>query len=106
MVAAAKIEPEDLTVVQDVPTRWNSTFSMLDRAKRLQLPIDMFIKGEQTLKDCALTTEEWTFLDNILSILRPLDDVTNLLSASKYPKVSMVIPAYSGCLEQIQAVAD
>jgi hypothetical protein len=105
MVSAAKIEPPNLTVIQDVATRWNATYHMLSRSQKLRVPIDMFIASDSTLKNCSLLSEEWKFLDHILSVLKPLDDVTNFLSSSKYPSLSAVIPCYSGCIEQIQSIA-
>ena len=36
-VRLAKIVPSDLQVILDVDTRWNSTFAMLERAKRLRV---------------------------------------------------------------------
>ena len=106
MVAGAKpkIIPFDLTVIL-VSTRWNSTFHMLIRAKRLMVPIDMFIDSDSSFQKYCLTSDEWAFLEHVLNILQPIDDVTNFLSKSKYPSISLVIPAYSGCLEQIQSVA-
>ena len=105
MVSAAKIEPPNLTVIQDVATRWNATYHMLSRAQKLRVPIDMFIASDSTLKNCSLLSEEWKFLEHILSVLKPHDDVTNFLSSSKYPSLSAVIPCYSGCIEQIQSIA-
>ena len=107
MVAAGKpkIIASDLTVILDVSTRWNSTFHMLLRAKRLRVPIDMFINSDSSFQKYRLTSDEWAFLEHVLNILQPIDDVTNFLSKSKYPSISLVIPAYSGCLEQIQSVA-
>ena len=85
MVAGAKpkIIPFDLTVIL-VSTRWNSTFHMLIRAKRLMVPIDMFIDSDSSFQKYRLTSDEWAFLEHVLNILQPIDDVTNFFSKSKY----------------------
>jgi hypothetical protein len=86
-------------------THWNATYAMLSRSQKLKVPIEMFIASDSAIKNCSLSGEEWDFLDHILSLLKPLDDVTNFLSSSKYPSISAVIPCYSGCIEQIQSIA-
>ena len=105
MVSAAKVGSSNLTVIQDIVTHWNATYAMLSRSQKLKVPIEMFIASDSALKNCSLSGEESDFLDHILSILKPLDDVTNFLSSSKYPSISAVIPCYSGCIEQIQSIA-
>lgn len=105
MVEAAQIVPNNLTVVLDVPTRWNSTYSMLKRAERLRQPIDMFLNSNPLFKEHLLSADEWSLLKELLAVLKPLDDITNYLSKSKFPTLSTVIPAYSGCIEEIQCFA-
>ena len=105
MVAAAKVGQSNFTVIKDVVTRWNATYAMLSRSKKLEVPIKIFIASDQTLKHCSLSDKKWDFLDHILSVLKPLDDVTKFLSSSKYPSISAVIPCYSGFIEQIQSNA-
>jgi hypothetical protein len=39
-----------LTVIRDVPTRWNSTYDMCERAIRLQPYLDQWLEGEIALK--------------------------------------------------------
>ena len=65
----------------------------------------VIINSDSSFQKYRLTSDEWAFLEHVLNILQPIYDVTNFLSNSKYPSISLVIPAYSGCLEQIQSVA-
>ena len=88
-------------VILDVDTRWNSTYAMLKRLKRLRPAIEMFIANEKG----ALEDDDWNILENILKLLKPLDDITNYLSKSKFPSLSTVIPAYEACMDEIAKVA-
>ena len=105
MVAAAKVGQSNFTVIKDVVTRWNATYAMLSRSKILEVPIKIFIASDQTLKHCSLSGKKWDFLDHILSVFKPLDDVTNILSSSKYHSISAVIPCYFGFIQQMQSIA-
>ena len=104
-VRLAKIVPSDLQVILDVDTRWNSTFAMLERAKRLRVPLTTFAASDKT-QNFELGAEDWKRLDNIISLLKPLDDMTNFLSKSNFPSLSTVIPSYVGCMEETRKVAN
>lgn len=92
---------DDLVVILDVDTRWNSTYAMLKRLKRLRPAIVLFIANEKG----ALEDDDWNILEDLLKLLKPLDDITNYLSKSKFPSLSTVIPADEACLEEITKVA-
>lgn len=77
-----------LNLVEDVDTRWNSTFSMLER---------VFLLKDALIEEIAQTPElshlrglDWVKLEEIIQFLRPFYDVTVRLSGSNYPTVSMV----------------
>ncbi|KAL6558272.1 hypothetical protein OROMI_018622 [Orobanche minor] len=68
----------------DVPTRWNSTYFMLDRAI---LYCNAF--KELALRDPAYKyfpmAHEWEMLEKMRDILEPFYDITMLFSGSEYP---------------------
>ncbi|CAI7665250.1 unnamed protein product, partial [Penicillium manginii] len=57
-----------LLPIQDVRTRWNSTFLMLRRAKRLHDIFDKYYK-DYTQTHFALSIEGWRQIDYLLCIL-------------------------------------
>ena len=63
----AKIVPSDLQVILDVDTRWNSTFAMLERAKRLRVPLTTFAASDKT-QNFELGAEDWKRLDDIITL--------------------------------------
>ena len=71
-------EIEQLMVVADNATRWNSTYSMIERAMRLKDPIDLF--GARSLDDDMvedqLSQDDWDQLTRILALLKPFKDLT------------------------------
>lgn len=71
-----------LKLIQDVPTRWNSTFYMLQR----------FIVLEQTVKATValigkdvnqLSSEEWKMDHALVKVLNPFETVTKHVSGKK-----------------------
>lgn len=83
-----------------VPTRWNSTFFMLQRLLELKEYIItssalLDAKLEQ-LKFAKLLPENWTEIEQLYKILKPFADVTNDLSGQTYPAGSLIIVIVKG----------
>lgn len=68
--------------MQDVKTRWDSTFLMLRRAKRLQQTFNDFYRV-CIQSDLQLSKEEWRQVDYLLSITQPFWTFTNEGSKSR-----------------------
>lgn len=69
---------------QDVPTRWNSTYLMLDSALTYKLAFYQLQLVDSNFKDCA-TEEEWKTVEKIAKFLKPFHDITTLFSGTQYP---------------------
>lgn len=78
-------------LIQDVSTRWNSTYFMLKRFVLLQEPI----KATLALIDKdlpVLTPVQWKMLCELILVLKPFYTVTKTVSGEKYATGSLVIP--------------
>lgn len=79
---------------QDVCTRWNSTFIMLERLVKLKEPLSIVVI---TLKvPSYLNSDDWNVIEDIIPLLRPFNKLTIELSAENYPTISKVIPLIRG----------
>ncbi|XP_033173496.1 zinc finger BED domain-containing protein 1-like [Drosophila mauritiana] len=79
----------DLKLIQDVSTRWNSTFKMLERLVVLK---DALILTLSTLRsELNLSQNEWAIVEELLPILKPFMEVTEEISAEKNVTLSKVI---------------
>ncbi|CAG8657870.1 6848_t:CDS:1, partial [Acaulospora morrowiae] len=93
-----------LDVIKDVKTRWNSTLYAIQRLMLLQPSInhlcstllnnastDIRKKGEK-LKNHILSEEEFDLCNELIIILRPFDEATEILGGSKYPTLGIITP--------------
>ncbi|KAJ8375518.1 hypothetical protein SKAU_G00060980 [Synaphobranchus kaupii] len=69
-------------LIQDVPTRWNSTLAMITRTL-----------AQQKHNLALLTAAEYDRLARLETLLEPCKYVTNLLGGDKYVSCSAVLPA-------------
>ncbi|KAJ5751403.1 uncharacterized protein N7511_008368 [Penicillium nucicola] len=92
-------EPK-LMPIQDVRTRWNSTFLMLRRAKRLQSAFDDFCV-QFNLTDMRMDGDEWRQVDYLLSITYPFFKFTSSLSATTDVTIHNVFGIYNALFTHI-----
>ncbi|CAI5470304.1 unnamed protein product [Closterium sp. Yama58-4] len=106
----AKPKPA-LKLVQDSPTRWNSTHDMVERAVVLQEPIDVFFMQTQGLsatdkkkvERMRLSDADWETLHAVKTFLSPFAKVSKAAEGAAYPTVSMVVPYYNGLIDALEA---
>ena len=80
-----------LKLLQEVDTRWNSTYQMLQRIYDLREPVGAAVAS--LLTDIPpLTAGEYMIVGECLSILSPFNDATVELSEEKRVSASKVIP--------------
>jgi hypothetical protein len=87
--------------LQDVKTRWNSTFLMLRRIKRLRSIFNPFcIEYDRT--DLMLDADEWRQIDYLLWITQPFFDFTLELSKTKDVTTHHVFKIYNKLFEHLE----
>lgn len=76
----------------DVPTRWNSTYLMLDRAYKYRDALDNYFEEIHGGGKYILSFEEWAKIEKICNLLQPFYEVTKLFSGSDYPTANLYFP--------------
>ena len=99
--AVTVIRPKILGLILDVKTRWNTSYSMLQRFEDLRPAVEMFISSDPKLHQHRLSEEEWLCLTDVVSLLKPLYQATVALSKSKYTSLSLTVPIYVGLIKVI-----
>ena len=69
---------------QDVPTRWNSTFLMLESALHCRKVFSHLEVVEENFVHCP-RSDEWAKIEKLCSFLKVFYEVTCAFSRSKYP---------------------
>ncbi len=83
-------------LINDVPTRWNSTLDMLTRLTQLIQPLnavahDPTIKIKD-LRGLLYDHDELKIIEGLITTLGPFKKATEMLSSETTPTLSMVIP--------------
>ncbi|XP_045781582.1 zinc finger BED domain-containing protein 4-like [Maniola jurtina] len=101
LLKAQSQEKPDVTpkrLIQEVPTRWNSTFAMLQRFVELENQICATVAVLK--KDLPLLTlEEWTVFHELCKVLKPFDEATKAMSGEDYMTASTII-VMTRCLKE------
>ena len=81
----------DHRLMQDCPTRWEGTLAMLKCVSEQQAAIAaVLIEGK--LQHLMPEGEEWNVIDNLVDIIHPFQEATEVMSTDKYATISSVKP--------------
>ena len=86
-----------IKLIQDVATRWNSTYFMFERLTKLRSAVyavihDSKITSASEARRLELRDEMWRTMETMIPVLSPLVDATEALSSEEYPTISGVTP--------------
>ena len=89
-------------LVQDVSTRWNSTFFMFERLVEQHWAIYAVLHDENVTSSdhCVLDLkpEQWDLIQQLTVVLKPLQVATTALSGELKVTVSLIYPVVNGLL--------
>lgn len=86
-----KATQKETKLIQEVPTRWNSTYYMIERFLELRTIVNDIIIRHKNAPP-MLTASELSILCSVLQVLRPIEAATKEVSGDKYCTSSKVIP--------------
>lgn len=81
-------------LIQDVPTRWNSSVDMMERLLEQRMAVSAALHADKrsTSASLDLTSNDWEILEGLIPILKPYKLATEAISGEKYVSSSLVIP--------------
>ncbi|XP_017471478.1 PREDICTED: zinc finger BED domain-containing protein 1-like [Rhagoletis zephyria] len=88
---------------QEVPTRWNSAFSKIQRIILTNDSIAKVLLGTPKAP-APLTADEVAILNDIVKLLSPFDNATVKTSSSTSVTVSLIIPIVCGLLDTMDGL--
>ncbi len=89
-------------LVQDVVTRWNSTYFMMERLSEQRVAIYTVLHDPAVTKDdkkhLDLKEDQWELLSQMVTVLKPLQVATTVFSLEQNASCSIVYPVINGLL--------
>ncbi|CAG9840967.1 unnamed protein product [Diabrotica balteata] len=92
-----------LKLINDVQTRWNSTYYMLERVVKLCNPLAATVAVLHNPVSLP-TEEEWLLLQEFCKILKPFEVVTVEMSSEKQITLSKVILIIKGVISSLERI--
>jgi hypothetical protein len=77
-----------LLPVQDVSTRWNSTYLMCERAIKIKRSLQLYLADHDQVQ--KLSANDWILMEKLVYVLKPFFDLTQKLSSDN-SSISRVI---------------
>ncbi|KAK7921885.1 hypothetical protein WMY93_008787 [Mugilogobius chulae] len=93
-------------LIQDVPTRWNSSYDMLERYLEQQAAVYSALTEKALKKNKDINTlndQDVVMAEELLDVLKPLKTITTLMSTESTASVSMILPLKTTVLHSMQA---
>ena len=86
-------ESQKLNLIQEIVTRWNYTYLMMERIIKISQHVNAVLRdSKNNLKDLILTDNDLKDLADLIDALFCFHDATVRLSAEKNVTISYVIP--------------
>jgi len=77
--------------IQDVVTRWWSTYQMAHRLIRLKLYFALMVAEGSLAADTNLSPDQWIILEDTVAVLEPFMVAQRILEGEKYVTISLVL---------------
>ena len=77
-----------LNVIQDVSTRWWSTYSMCKRLTDLKLYILLILEANKNIP--ILSDYQWKIIEALVNVLAPFMNIQKMMEGQKYTTVSLI----------------
>lgn len=92
-------------LIQSCKTRWNSVFIMLDRLYKNRCPVsnvfaDRTVTATTMAQKFEVTENQWTDIETIVKLLKPLQVITAVFCGEKHCSISMVRPLLNIVMEK------
>lgn len=84
-----KLGKPEKKLIQDVATRWNSTYYMLERLQEQKDAVSLYAAEFGDITN--LTANQWMILQKTLNLLKPFETITKEVSSAK-SIISVVLP--------------
>ena len=95
-------------LVQDISTRWNSTFYMISRLLEQRWPVTATLSDstvtQRGKRYLDLKADQWNLLEELSTALKPFECATVFMSGEKYTTISAVPPLVKGLVKSTQSV--
>ncbi|XP_060648729.1 E3 SUMO-protein ligase ZBED1-like [Drosophila nasuta] len=100
---AAQLPNKTYGLKQEVPTRWNSAYAMLERILATREALGQVLLTTPKSPP-HLTAEEVNVIMDIVKLLAPFNDATQKISAGATVTISLIIPFVCGLLENMEDI--
>ena len=92
-------------LLQDVSTRWNSTYYLLDRLTEMRWPISAVLSDKRVTKQSDrhldLRNEQWDLAKELLAPLQQIEVATTYFSEENKVSISSVLPILYGIVDNL-----
>jgi len=92
---AQQVNASNLSLKADVPTRWNSTFLMLERVVKFHDAFDRLHECDSSYKFLH-SKEDWHHIHCVANCLKVFYEVRKRVSGTKYPTLSLYFNDFCG----------
>ena len=101
-----KNDNKSMTIRCDTPTRWNSTFLMIESAVNHAVEINQLCSELSELEINSLSIEDWNILKNLHGLLSVFTEYSVFLETEKYATSFMSIHIFNLLFDTLESVAD